>query len=297
MIYARPVAGGELFMLPDGEAEQLRAWTTASLICPMPGCPDPKLTTVSRQVGRRDGFRHFPGAGGHAPESLFHLQGKTTVMRWLRARHPASEVALEVPLDAGRSRIADVLITARTGERLAIEVQYASLRVREWQNRHLDYADASVPDIWLFGHYGGQMKIAGPDVKVSDVHRAVVAAGQPLVWLNPIRDELAIASTTVTRRNGEHVAIPYAHGPTAEMIVAPLSEFRLGPRGLDGPVLRELANNLRMLQAERKAERQRRVRTLPVAPRDRPAERWRPREEGGACHLPGRSLRAALDAD
>lgn len=78
LIYARPRAGGPLWLLPDGEARLHRARTKAELICPVLSCPEPELTTVARFPTKRDGLRHLSG-GGHAPESLFHLRGKERI--------------------------------------------------------------------------------------------------------------------------------------------------------------------------------------------------------------------------
>jgi len=84
--YARHKAEPDapLFYLEDGTAREVRVYTKEHLQCPVPGCPDSWLTTVARHPRKRDGFTHRKGAGGHAPESVHHLQGKALVERWVR---------------------------------------------------------------------------------------------------------------------------------------------------------------------------------------------------------------------
>jgi hypothetical protein len=105
-------------MLPNGEAKSHRAFTKSELVCPVLDCDQPKLTTVARTPKKRDGFSHLSG-GGHAPESLFHLQAKQRIADWLADHYPASMVNIEEQSDTNRSRIADVMITGPSGLRVA----------------------------------------------------------------------------------------------------------------------------------------------------------------------------------
>src|SRR4051812_39769885 len=88
LVYARYRADPNVrpFFLEDGKAADLKEWTKAHLECFMPECRDRRLTTVSR-TGKRDGFTHYRGAGGHARESLFHQQAKATIERWVASRY------------------------------------------------------------------------------------------------------------------------------------------------------------------------------------------------------------------
>src|SRR5690554_5653245 len=138
LIFARRRDGSpELFMLPDGEAHQLRQFTVENMMCPVPGCPTPRFTTVRRRVRGRDGFRHFHRPGfEHSPESQFHIEGKAELARWARSVQPDATVTEELASDAARSRVADVMVEYPDDQRTAFEVQYAALTPDAWQLRH-----------------------------------------------------------------------------------------------------------------------------------------------------------------
>ena len=167
LVYARHKAQpGEVFYLEDGEALELREWTKSELECLMPECADRRLTTVSRaRSGRRDGFMHMRGAGGHAPESLFHRQAKLRIVEWVSRRYPSLAVRAE-EIAADGERIADVMISSRTPPgRLAVEIQYSKLAYRSWLDRHESYRNAGVNDVWLFGHASQHL---GPSPRIVD---------------------------------------------------------------------------------------------------------------------------------
>ena len=118
---------------------------------------------MSRSRGR-DGFRHLTrGAGGHAPEGVFHLQGKAVLAQWLRSRFPGLTVEIESGIDTQRSSVADVMATSPSGRRVAFEVQYSPLSVASWLERHRRYAQAGVTDVWLFGHTGPHLRYRATD--------------------------------------------------------------------------------------------------------------------------------------
>lgn len=138
------------FYLEDGQAQPRREWAKEHLECLMPDCQDRRLTTVSRR-GRRDGFTHYSGAGGHSAESLFHEQGKALLARWASEHLPDAHVVAE-QATADRTRRADVMVSRPDGNQVALEVQYAGLTVHEWEQRHGDYTRQGIRDVWLFGH-------------------------------------------------------------------------------------------------------------------------------------------------
>ena len=76
LVYARyrDLPSAVPYYLPEGGASTTgaRAWVKEHLECLMPACVDRRLVVVNRAAsGRRDGFSHLGGAGGHSPESLF----------------------------------------------------------------------------------------------------------------------------------------------------------------------------------------------------------------------------------
>ena len=201
LVYGRQPSG-ELWLLPDGEAAQHRAWVKAKVTCPIDDCPAPSLTTVARHPNKRDGFMHvMDGAGNHSPESLFHIQGKARVADWLRNRYPNSTVTLEQQSDAARTRVADVMLTSPDGSiRVAFEIQYAGLTPAAWRARHDSYRSQGVVDVWLWGHHGAQMRVSRRDPNVAELNptqRALVAEGMPLLWINPIEGTVGTATQTV----------------------------------------------------------------------------------------------------
>lgn len=182
---------GRLFRLPDGSAEAERAFTRSSLRCPFPECDSPTLTTVNRaSQGLRDGFRHMRRGNRHEPESWYHLIGKAAVRHWA-AEHPAvASVDEEVRLG---NRVADVLLTCRAGGRLAVEVQYSALTVEQYRERTTSYRAMGISVVWLWGHVGHHGLSKHSAAVLRDVHRAVLADGMPLLWLNPATEQLAWA--------------------------------------------------------------------------------------------------------
>ncbi|TFB86872.1 hypothetical protein E3O44_06810 [Cryobacterium algoricola] len=232
LIYARVLANGKLYLLPDGDAAAQRAWTKTEACCPIPGCENPALTTVARKRGR-DGFRHTGGgAGSHSAVGVFHVQASEMISQYLQKKYPSSTVTKEQPIDRARTRIADVMITASTGESFAFEIQYAGLRADEWEARHASYASESIPEVWLFGHAGAQLRPARGRaneglVTISPVH-SMAGVGQTILWLNPLTEQIA---TVIERVTVKHVmySIP-ATGPTGELLIMPLTDFRLASR-------------------------------------------------------------------
>lgn len=246
MLYAARRDSGELVYLEDGTAKAMRATTKTDLRCPVEGCTDPELTTVARAPARRDGYRHLHVVSGatHA-EGVFHIQAKALILDWLRHTHPRSTAALEVPIDQARTRIADVMVTAPSGERVAFEIQYASLHADEWHARHDDYRRAGIVDVWIFGHVGAQMRRSrGGQVNLSALQQAVAEFG-PVLWMNPADGTLAAAVATrvertrdgwvrtfATARSGSHVV---------DLALFPLASAHVAANGLSVPRLTELA--------------------------------------------------------
>lgn len=242
LIYARPRIGGDLWLLPDDSAKENRKFTKADLRCPVDSCEQPDLTTVARKLGSRDGFRHFGRGGGHSPESLFHLQGKARILTWVAERHPRSTVRAEESSNAARERIADVMVTAVSGQRIAIEIQYAALTPDAWQERHDSYAAQGIIDVWLFGHYGNQLRAAHATygegmVKLNPTHERVVAADMPLLWFNPITADIGTAVTGAGMRT-----VP-ATTNRGRFERQPLTDFALLASGFLSPRIRWLADN------------------------------------------------------
>lgn len=216
LVYARRKAEptAEHFFLEDGRGGEpgLRAWVREHLECPMPECGDRRLRLVHRSGSaqpRRDGFSHFGGAGGHSPESVWHLTAKELIRRWAQARKPRTMVSTEVRLGMG-ARVADVLVMWPIA-RLAIEIQYSPLSVTEWRERHQWYVENGIAVVWLFGHAGTHLKQVHPGdgdlpptFRFSTLHQTMAAEGVRFFWVNPLTEQLATpyVRRTLRRRPG-----------------------------------------------------------------------------------------------
>jgi len=233
-----PDKAGDLFVMPDGDAGTLRTFTREQLRCLIADCPEPDVVAVSRNR-RRDGFRHRAGGGGHAPESVNHLQGKAVLAQWLRTHLPDGQVQVEGATDTQRTRVADVLAILDDGHRIAFEVQYAPLSVQEWRERHASYAAQGITDVWLWGHTRLHRSRSpyDPPVRLNDVQDEVRRAGLPVLWINPETSEIARA---VTRLQGDRLrSIDDQHG---EVVIQSLRALGLSPAGFTSPLLEAIAD-------------------------------------------------------
>lgn len=261
LVYARyrgALPSAPLYHLEDNTVtKEVRAFTRQHLVCVVPGCPSEGLTAAHRH-NKRDGFVHRGTnvTTGHAAESVNHRQGKAAVMAWLARVHPELDARTEVSL-AGRERVADVLVTFRDGQRVAIEVQYAGMKVAEWEERHRSYARMGIVDVWLFGHTGHQMNVRDGAVYPNDVQRKVIETGAPVLWVNPDLDMIATATeleapirtpmlgvgypVNFTDNHGQRpFTVPARRGP-ARLAIDPFSTAHLTPQGISSPRLETLA--------------------------------------------------------
>lgn len=101
-IYARKADASPsdpLVFMPDGEAQQFRAAAkSGTLICPVPECPSPRLTTRGSEE-RRDHFVHVeaPGGRGHN-ETYVRLATKHLLREWAEDQRQVVDV-LEARMD------------------------------------------------------------------------------------------------------------------------------------------------------------------------------------------------------
>ena len=216
----------EQFFLEDGRGGEvgLREWVAANLECPMPECGDRRLSLVHRSGSvrpRRDGFKHYAGSGGHAPESVWHSNAKEVVRRWAQAMcGDYGTVEVEARLGNGE-RVADVLVRWPVN-RVAFEIQYAALSFAEWQERHEWYVREGIKDVWLWGHTGHHLKQAADATeqtpalfRLGDVQRAVIASGERAIyWVNPLTEQFATAY--VERPHADHAELTWDTIPSAD---------------------------------------------------------------------------------
>lgn len=271
LIFAREGsrAEAELIELPQGEAHAWRQRTRDTLLCPIPDCPAPALKVVARAPRRRDGFSHLPGAGGHAPESLFHIQGKARIAAWLAERHPEYSVVVEQASSSQRERVADVMATAPDGRRWAFEVQYAPLTFAAWTARSESYRAQGIVDVWLFGHTGKQMRSTrtGDAVSLTETQQQIRSIGRRVLWMNPLTSEIAFATQDVSVGGTRFEVLATSSG---QLSVEALDEFRLESRGLNSPRLTRLSHSQNQVTSAQSLERERRAAEQAAWEADRP---------------------------
>lgn len=183
------------YYLEDGSACEVRAWAKEHLECFMPDCESRRLTTVARS-NRRDGFSHMAGAGGHSKESLFHQQAKALICRWVDSSCDGVQAVSEQATPSGERR-ADVMLTWENGRQLAVEVQYAPLTPHDWRTRHESYRTQGINCVWLLGHLRPNLTAGYFEgtVSLGPLHAAMVAAGETLLWINPVEELIGTAWT------------------------------------------------------------------------------------------------------
>lgn len=276
LLFARHREDGALYYLEDGEARGIREFARANLICPVPGCLHPALTTVSR-AGKRDGFRHLVGGSGHGPESVDHVQGKALLARWAALQHPDAEVSVE-QTTATRTRRADVMVTWPDGRRIALEIQCSALSAHEWSARHESYTQQGIIDVWFFGSRSCHLRRADhPEnggreaVALSTLHRTMVAAGEPVLWLDTSHEMVGTpwvdaasfrcANGGCTHASGQGVqrVPPRAEDRIGRFTASSLGSYRLEPDGLAGQTLQELQDEIIGWRARREADHARRA--------------------------------------
>ncbi len=188
-----------------------------ALTCPSPGCG--AVYTGIRKGAGRLAFVHPKTGATHtdkqSKETLWRLAAQQTVARWVADNRPGASVQT----GTGDAATPDVLITLADGTRTAVECRYAAFGTAEWRQRHEEYQQQGIADVWLLANTGPQARKATgapeqlrPQAAVAEL----IAAGVPTFWLNPF---LGLIGTPVP-----------ADGPTVLVTETPLGEWS-GPAG------------------------------------------------------------------
>ena len=289
-VYARDrrQPGVPYFLEDVPVTDEVRAVTRESLECPVPGCASPRLKVVNRKR-KRNGFSHLPGAGGHADESMWHTQAKLMLLHWVHTRYPECHAALEVPI-GDRERVADVLVTFPGGQQVALEVQYSA--EPNWQDRHASYQRCGITDVWLLGHRSKHLILdRDGQVTVTTLHREILQAGLPLLWVNP---DGRIGTGHHTSRGYKVPPDPDNRLPL-DLAIDPLDKCVLTPSGLRTPTLDALTKGKASLEALRAEEAAARARaeTLEAARAEQRAKDAKERERRSAYAQKKRETRHA----
>lgn len=192
------------------------------LRCPV--CKEPLIAKLGEV--RRWHFAHHPDCEfiGHEPESNEHRLGKRRLEEWARSLYPQAVIGQEWRLPE-ISQIADVLVAVPGRPALALEIQYADLSPAQWRSRHAGYQALGINDIWVLGHTRLR-KAKGKAVILDSLASCLVAAHQPLLYLNPRSAYITWvrlpASAKFRALAGERL------GKTpADLVKAPLKQLRM----------------------------------------------------------------------
>ncbi len=256
----------QLWYLEEDTAREWRAHVKQFVICPVPGC-EAQLTTAHRTT-KRDGLVHLNKDGGHTGESIFHSQGCAVIENWLSTNYPNSKVKREEYTNAEGERRADVLITSPAGDRVAFEVQYSPLTSDAWRTRHESYRRQRIADVWLFGHTSKQLRFdRGGFLSLNPTHRAVIAAGSPVMFINPEQRAIGIATSnewiddgSATLRSSATIEV-WDQFLRASLSIAPLEDFRPSRRGIASDWLSQLYGQTKDLRDRNEASRRHTVET------------------------------------
>lgn len=129
------------------------------LVCPFPDCGRPMIPVQGPHVSAH--FRHkstcateYRASYNPSNETAQHRAGKRFIAQdvaaWFKSRGVDVIVDFEVAIPEIK-RIADVLITTPTGERIAVECQLAAISTEELDARTNDYANAGITALWYLG--------------------------------------------------------------------------------------------------------------------------------------------------
>ena len=233
--------------VPVAKRSQFRQRTRQSLRCPAPECRS-SLSAVFREPRARNGFRHPTGIEEHAsPEELWHGWAQGEIRAWVERAYAATvDAEIERPTRDGRRRL-DVLVTSRhSGERVAIEVQYASMTSAEWEYRRADHdADGILAVSWLLGHAGTNFNMRKSRLRLNQLARTMLEHGTVPMWFNPTTRQVLTAwtlgpdGTPCAPQPGTHLQVDIVN----------LDECTLTHRGIESPMLK------RILDAAQERER------------------------------------------
>jgi hypothetical protein len=185
-VYARSSGSREreLVFLPDGEAERFRsAAQSGALVCPVPGCPSPLLTTRGPTT-RRHHFVHRQ-APPDPDHQRAYVRGVASelITDWIRTVHPRSTLEADVTV-AGVGVTA--LVTGPSGLRFAVVFVDRRLGADAWWDADFELERAGLVRGWIFAprpflRFPRPTKDAGPgDPAVVDRERGDIVLDRPV---------------------------------------------------------------------------------------------------------------------
>jgi len=160
-VYAREAGApldDPLVFMPDGAALQFReAAQSGDLICPVPGCPSPKLTTRGSET-RRDHFMHV-----HAPADPEHNRSYTRLatQRLLRDWAEGQDRVVDVHEAEVDGISITLLVRLSNGSKVALCYVDTKLGADAWEERNDFIRSKGLAVAWIFALR--RMYFATPD--------------------------------------------------------------------------------------------------------------------------------------
>jgi hypothetical protein len=149
-VYARDrrlPADARLVHMPDGEAERFHEDARAGhLICPVPGCPAPELTTRHSDT-KRDHFAHLPGArvSGHA--NYEEIVVGELLRHWVADQAPDVEL---VEHETKPASPVTILTRLESGDEVALCYVTKNLGVDAWIQHRVKLEQEGIASAWIF---------------------------------------------------------------------------------------------------------------------------------------------------
>lgn len=145
-VHARDVSAhrdAPLVFMPDGHAGRFaQAAQEGRLVCPVPGCTDPRLST-------RRGRDHF--VHSHAPEHRHGDCGPEMIRQLLHRWAVGQDYCFEVVDGATVAGVpTTVLVRLTSGRQVALCCTNGELGVEAWQRQHVALERAAIAGVWLF---------------------------------------------------------------------------------------------------------------------------------------------------
>lgn len=206
-LYARDLEKGRIVYLAAGEGDAFKpACDAGRLVCPLPGCADPRYIAVAGDL-RRHHFRHrASNVPPHDWRAWNHLTGKQVLAQHLQERHRDLDVRLHEDAEDGGDEC-DLVLTFSDRPPTAVEVQYGRLASEEWRERHAAYAATGRSDVWIFGHLPPHFRRPphppgeGDWVVLGALSQTIADDDVPLYFLDPDRQEIATVLLETGRAN------------------------------------------------------------------------------------------------
>jgi hypothetical protein len=254
-VYARSTVSSSapLAFLPDGTAEDFReAARRGELVCPVPGCPSPLLTTRG-PASRRHHFVHLQAPADPDHQRAYVRRVATELLgAWIASVHPRSTFETNVNLDG---LDVTVLVTGPTGERFAVMFVDHRFGVDAWTDAEYTLEHAHASRGWIFAprqflRYPQASPDAQPDdPAILDRRRGDIILDRAL--FRAMRREgtwplmLSIERREFANLVAPHGAIasrlklqPPASGDrVVHLVPAPIDKCRLGRDGIQTPAV------------------------------------------------------------